>query len=159
MQLYCVRPNSGRVEPGETVEVQGACVTSSSLLMLHVSISPVMLQAMKDEPPLNAKCKDKFLIQSTAITPEKETMSLQDIVRSVHVWIASISDRSSLQWTDATDEVHSQKIRVVYLPPEGQTVPEEEEGAAQSSLLHLTPEVSRGLVSHSLVTNLATATI
>ncbi len=41
---------------------------------------PVMLQAMKEEPPLAAKCKDKFLIQSTLITPEKETLSLQDLV-------------------------------------------------------------------------------
>ena len=39
-----------------------------------------MLQAMKDEPPLATKCKDKFLIQSTTITPEKETLSLSDIV-------------------------------------------------------------------------------
>lgn len=44
-----------------------------------------MLQALKDEPPLNAKCKDKFLIQSTIITPEKETLPLQEIVR----WLAS----------------------------------------------------------------------
>ena len=43
---------------------------------------PVMLQAMKEEPPLAAKCKDKFLIQSTTITPEKETMALADIVSS-----------------------------------------------------------------------------
>jgi hypothetical protein len=41
----------------------------------------VMLQAMKEEPPLNAKCKDKFLIQSTIITSDKETMSLAEIVR------------------------------------------------------------------------------
>ena len=41
-----------------------------------------MLQAMKEEPPLAAKCKDKFLIQSTTITPEKETLSLNDIVSS-----------------------------------------------------------------------------
>ena len=41
-----------------------------------------MLQAMKEEPPLAAKCKDKFLIQSTTITPEKETLSLSDIVSS-----------------------------------------------------------------------------
>lgn len=41
----------------------------------------VMLQAMKEDPPLNHKCKDKFLIQSTIITPEKETMPLQDLVR------------------------------------------------------------------------------
>ncbi|GBE85055.1 VAMP-associated protein [Sparassis latifolia] len=90
-KLYCVRPNSGRVEPGGTVEVQ------------------VMLQAMKQDPPLAAKCKDKFLIQSTTITPEKETMPLQDM------------------FNDATEDVHSQKIRVVYLPPEGQAVPEEDE--------------------------------
>jgi len=40
-----------------------------------------MLQALREEPPLNAKCKDKFLIQSTIITPEKETMPVHDIVR------------------------------------------------------------------------------
>ena len=43
----------------------------------------VMLQAMKEEPPLNAKCKDKFLVQSTAISPDKETMSLHDFVRDI----------------------------------------------------------------------------
>ena len=40
-----------------------------------------MLQAMKEDLPLGTKCKDKFLIQSTIITPEKESMPLQDIVR------------------------------------------------------------------------------
>jgi hypothetical protein len=39
-----------------------------------------MLQALKEEPPLNTKCKDKFLIQSTIITPDKETLALSDIV-------------------------------------------------------------------------------
>ncbi|GLB38395.1 putative VAMP-associated protein [Lyophyllum shimeji] len=94
-KLYCVRPNSGRVEPGESVDVS------------------VMLQALREEPPLNAKCKDKFLIQSTLITAEKETMSLQEI------WTA----------TDKGEEgqVHQQKLRVVYLPAEGQTLEEEEE--------------------------------
>ena len=42
---------------------------------------PVMLQAMKEDLPLNTKCKDKFLIQSTVITTDKESMPLQDIVR------------------------------------------------------------------------------
>ncbi|KAI0688876.1 PapD-like protein [Earliella scabrosa] len=102
-KLYCVRPNSGRVEPGETVEVA------------------VMLQAMKEDLPTNAKCKDKFLIQSTTITPEKESMSLQDM------------------WNVEGDEVHSQKIRVVYLPPEGQTVPEEDESHANMSSLLAVP--------------------
>ena len=41
----------------------------------------VMLQAMKEEPPLNAKCKDKFLIQSMLIPPEKAAIPLHDLVR------------------------------------------------------------------------------
>jgi hypothetical protein len=39
-----------------------------------------MLQALKEDPPSAAKCKDKFLIQSTTITPEKEILSLAEIV-------------------------------------------------------------------------------
>ncbi|GJE98502.1 VAMP-associated protein [Phanerochaete sordida] len=98
-KLYCVRPNSGRVDPGETVEVQ------------------VVLQAMKEEPPLGAKCKDKFLIQSTLITPERETLPLTDI------WSGDSPE----------DAVHQHKIRVAYLPPEGQTVPEEDEPQAAAA--------------------------
>ena len=40
-----------------------------------------MLQAMKEEPPLNVKSKDKFLIQSILITPEKAIIPLPDLVR------------------------------------------------------------------------------
>ena len=47
-----------------------------------------MLQAMKEEPPLAAKCKDKFLIQSTTITPEKETLSLSDLVSPSSLFLA-----------------------------------------------------------------------
>jgi len=47
---YCVRPNSGRIEPGESVEVQ------------------VLLQPMKEDPPPGTKCRDKFLVQSAFIT-------------------------------------------------------------------------------------------
>ncbi|KAF9452974.1 PapD-like protein [Macrolepiota fuliginosa MF-IS2] len=94
-KLYCVRPNSGRVEPGESVDVS------------------VMLQPLKEEPPLNSKCKDKFLVQSTLITPEKETMALHDL------WLSP----------DMTDEgtVQQQKLRVLYLPAEEGPLEEEEE--------------------------------
>ncbi|KAL4073145.1 PapD-like protein [Scleroderma yunnanense] len=95
-KLYCVRPNSGRIEPGESIDVS------------------VMLQPMKEEPPLSTKCKDKFLIQSTIITPEKETKDLQDIWSATNV--------TGEEW-----KVHQQKLRVVYLPREGQTVDEEPE--------------------------------
>ncbi|KAJ7459921.1 PapD-like protein [Mycena latifolia] len=94
-KLYTVRPNSGRVEPGQSLDVL------------------VMLQPLKDEPPLNAKCKDKFLVQTALITPGKEAMPVQDLLAS----------------TDTSEEgkVHQQKLRVVYLPAEGQTLVEEEE--------------------------------
>ena len=61
---YCVRPNSGRIEPGETVEVQ------------------VLLQPMKEDPPSGTKCRDKFLVQSVVITQDRENVPLADLVRT-----------------------------------------------------------------------------
>ena len=80
LQLYCVRPNSGRVEPGESVDVSGDYLFCRYRKALIHHTLLVMLQALKEEPPLNTKCKDKFLIQSTIITPDKETLALSDIV-------------------------------------------------------------------------------
>ncbi|TGJ82090.1 hypothetical protein E0Z10_g6660 [Xylaria hypoxylon] len=79
---YCVRPNSGRVEPNREVEVQ------------------VILQAMKQEPPLGTKCRDKFLVQSVAISPEKDFANLASIWDTI--------DKSSVQ---------EKKIRVAFLDP------------------------------------------
>ncbi|KAK8099183.1 uncharacterized protein PG998_012424 [Apiospora kogelbergensis] len=81
---YCVRPNSGRVEPGKEVEVQ------------------VILQAMKTEPPLDTRCRDKFLVQSVPITGDKEFSNLTAIWDSM--------DKS---------QVVEKKIRVVFLSPRG----------------------------------------
>ncbi|KAJ1962911.1 phosphatidylinositol-binding protein scs2 [Dipsacomyces acuminosporus] len=58
---YCVRPNAGRIEPGESVEVQ------------------VVLQPMKEELPADYKCRDKFLIQSIQITPEIESLPVSEL--------------------------------------------------------------------------------
>ncbi|KAI0389597.1 VAMP-associated protein [Xylariaceae sp. FL0594] len=85
---YCVRPNSGRVEPGKEVEVQ------------------VILQAMKQEPPPGTKCRDKFLVQSVAITPDKEFASLPEI------W--DVVEKSSIQ---------EKKIRVAFLDPKPKAAP------------------------------------
>ncbi|KAK7972966.1 phosphatidylinositol-binding protein scs2 [Apiospora saccharicola] len=81
---YCVRPNSGRIEPGKEVEVQ------------------VILQAMKQEPPLDTRCRDKFLVQSVPITSDKEFSNLTAIWDSI--------DKS---------QVIEKKIRVVFLSPRG----------------------------------------
>ncbi|KAI6092303.1 VAMP-associated protein [Hypoxylon rubiginosum] len=79
---YCVRPNSGRVEPGKEVEVS------------------VILQAMKQNPPPDTKCRDKFLVQSVPIAGEMEFANLASIWESI--------DKATVQ---------EKKIRVVFLPP------------------------------------------
>ncbi|KAK3325789.1 PapD-like protein [Apodospora peruviana] len=86
---YCVRPNSGRIEPGHDVEVS------------------VLLQAMKTEPPADARCRDKFLVQSVTITGDKEFTNVQQIWDSV--------DRSAIQ---------EKKIRVTWLAPSEDGHPE-----------------------------------
>ncbi|KAF4617464.1 hypothetical protein D9613_006095 [Agrocybe pediades] len=101
-KLYCVRPNSGRVEPGESVDVS------------------VMLQALREEPPLNAKCKDKFLIQSIFIHPDTENMPLNELWASPD---NAPEDR----------KIHQQKLKVVYLPAEGDRLEEEDEAAVQAA--------------------------
>lgn len=35
---------------------------------------------MKQEPPADAKCRDKFLVQSVLITPDKEFSNVTQIV-------------------------------------------------------------------------------
>lgn len=40
----------------------------------------VLLQAMKEDPPLDTKCRDKFLVQSVAITADKESDNVAAIV-------------------------------------------------------------------------------
>lgn len=81
---YCVRPNSGRIEPGREVEVS------------------VLLQAMKQDPPIDAKCRDKFLVQSVSVAPDKDFGTVQEIWDSV--------EKSAIQ---------ERKIRVTFLPAEG----------------------------------------
>ncbi|KAF9887886.1 phosphatidylinositol-binding protein scs2 [Aspergillus nanangensis] len=78
---YCVRPNSGRIEPGKTVEVQ------------------VLLQAMKEEPADDAKCKDKFLVQTVSVTREMEFAN-----------VTSIFEKAS------KSAIQERKIRVNWLP-------------------------------------------
>jgi len=85
-ELYRVRPNLGRIEPGKSIDVS------------------VILRPMKEEPPPSAVCKDKFLIQSTLISAEQESISLRDI------WSVSREDEF------AGSRVHHQKLRVTHLP-------------------------------------------
>jgi len=44
----------------------------------------VLLQAMKEDPPLDAKCRDKFLVQSVLLPADKDVGSVATIVRMTH---------------------------------------------------------------------------
>ncbi|KAJ5133930.1 uncharacterized protein N7443_004446 [Penicillium atrosanguineum] len=90
---YCVRPNSGRVEPGKTVEVQ------------------VLLQAMKDEPASDAKCKDKFLVQSVAVGRDMEFSNVTAIFEKTSK-SAVIEKKIRVNWlaSDANLATDSSKL-------------------------------------------------
>ncbi|KAI8060036.1 hypothetical protein BC940DRAFT_313002 [Gongronella butleri] len=79
---YCVRPNAGRVEPHSSVEVQ------------------VILQPFKQEPPLDTRCKDKFLVQSTLAPPADASMPLTDM------WTKIETTKSS--------PIHQHKIKCAF---------------------------------------------
>ncbi|GAA5900920.1 hypothetical protein JCM8208_007565 [Rhodotorula glutinis] len=112
---YCVRPNSGRIEPGETVEVQ------------------VLLQPMKEDPAPGARCRDKFLVQSVAITPEREDVALAEL------W-SGVEQEDKSRGEAAPSQIHEQKIRCAYLPAaEHGSIPEETSSHETPRALHVEP--------------------
>lgn len=82
-KLYCVRPNSDIIPPGKTADVQ------------------IMLQAFKEEPALDVKCRDKFLILSAVVNDEN--VDLQEF------W--------SHTEANAKSSIHERKLRCVYIQP------------------------------------------
>ncbi|KAF9343852.1 phosphatidylinositol-binding protein scs2 [Mortierella sp. AD094] len=60
------------------------------------------MQAMKEDPPVDFKCKDKFLVQSVAITAEREQLALADLWPTIE--------------SEAKDQIREKKIRCVFLP-------------------------------------------
>ena len=61
----------------------------------------VLLQAIKEELPPDYKCRDKFLVQSTAITPELESTNISNLWSEV--------ERRPLH------QIHERKIRCVFV--------------------------------------------
>ncbi|KAF9929213.1 phosphatidylinositol-binding protein scs2 [Linnemannia zychae] len=125
---YCVRPNSGRIEPGQELEVQ------------------VQMQAMKEDPPVDFKCKDKFLVQSIAITAEREQLSPQDLWPTVE--------------RDTKDQIREKKIRCAFLPPLGHDITQikEEEDATPSPTNHVTFSESTNNINNSAISASASPT-
>lgn len=100
---YCVRPNSGRIEPGRDVEVQ------------------ILLQAMKEDPPPDAKCRDKFLVQSVLVTADKEFTNVGSL------W-------AHIEQT-AKSSIQEKKIRVLFLPADSDSTPARTNGVSRDSML------------------------
>ena len=65
----------------------------------------VLLQAMKEDPPMDAKCRDKFLVQSVLVTADKEFSNVTAIWQNVEK-----TSKSSIQ---------ERKIRVNFLSASG----------------------------------------
>lgn len=106
---YCVRPNSGKIEPGEKVEVQ------------------ILLQPFKEEPPNDFKCKDKFLVQTAIVPPEKVDLPTSQLWQSLEQ-----ENKSSIK---------ERKLRCVFLPPndEGNTSKQSEAAISPGNSLSEIP--------------------
>ncbi|KAK6348307.1 phosphatidylinositol-binding protein scs2 [Orbilia javanica] len=98
---YCVRPNSGRIEAGQDVEVA------------------VLLQAMREDPPPDFRCRDKFLVQSVLITADQEFANIASVWSNVEKL--------------GKEHIQEKKIRVTYLPVEAPAPREVESGAPVKS--------------------------
>jgi outer membrane biosynthesis protein TonB len=74
---------------------------------------------MKQEPPSDAKCRDKFLVQSVTITADKEFTNVTQIV-GLNPFNAQDDGLTGLyvQWDGvAKSDVQEKKIRVAWLAP------------------------------------------
>ncbi|KAF2794742.1 VAMP-associated protein [Melanomma pulvis-pyrius CBS 109.77] len=108
---YCVRPNSGRIDPGKDVEVQ------------------ILLQAMKEDPAPDAKCRDKFLVQSVLVTADKEFTNVASLWSHIEQ-----TNKSSIQ---------EKKIRVIFLPADdSSTTTPKTNGVSQREERSLLPSPS-----------------
>ncbi len=67
----------------------------------------VLLQALKEDPPLDFKCRDKFLVQSVAVASDSAEANLSSL------W-------SNIEKT-AKGSIQERKIRVNFLPAGGAT--------------------------------------
>lgn len=119
-----MRPNSGKISPKSAVEVQ------------------VLLQAMKEDPPPDARCRDKFLVQSVAVDANTDAANIASVWNNIE--------------TAAKSSVQEKKIRVNFLPADATTngvSHDEEQPPAYSSpspsAAAVTPQRSTGAAAAS----------
>lgn len=76
---------------------------------------------MKQEPPSDARCRDKFLVQSVTITGDKEFTNVAQIVGIPQTQEDEPALTNTSQW-DGVDksQIQEKKIRVLWLPAFGE---------------------------------------
>jgi hypothetical protein len=104
-----MRLKSGRIEPGESTEVSGELRD-----ILHWRTALSAIATHEGGPTIFSECKDKFLVQSTMITPEKDQPGA-DLVSSpldqYSIRFAYLEfQRTTVPDDDAT-KIHQQKLK------------------------------------------------
>lgn len=114
----------------------------------------VLLQAMKQDPPADAKCRDKFLVQSVIISSDLEFNNVQSIVcftgfPGPHVLVTCQEQNTDpslvSQWESVEKSaIQEKKIRVSFLAPGGG-----EPAGVAATPLKQQPHLTNGVVSLS----------
>ena len=100
---YSVRPNSGKLLPGEKQEIQ------------------IQLQAMKEDPPLDYRCRDKFLVLSIRIPADAAALEGDALAAKLQdLWQQAESLKKNSP-EGAAEIISEKKLRCSYLPPIGST--------------------------------------
>ncbi|RMZ69266.1 msp domain-containing [Pyrenophora seminiperda CCB06] len=97
---------------------------SQTLRLRNPHSDPVAFKAMKEDPPPDAKCRDKFLVQSVLITADKEFTNVGTL------W-------SHIEQT-AKSSIQEKKIRVLFLAPDdagSNTTPAKTNGTSRESMM------------------------
>lgn len=94
---YCVRPNSGKIPPNGSIQVS------------------VLLQAMKEDPPADFKCKDKFLVQAIKISRSDFRLEGEDLAERLQDLWADAESTKKNDPDSAASILCEKKLRTVYV--------------------------------------------
>ncbi|KAL8833686.1 MAG: hypothetical protein Q9170_004131 [Blastenia crenularia] len=78
---------------------------------------------MKEDPPPDARCRDKFLVQTVAISPDSDPSNIPAIVgraNSSCLLLLIVSKWQNIEKVSKSS-IQERKIRVVFLPADGTT--------------------------------------
>ena len=84
----------------------------------------VLLQAMREDPPPDARCRDKFLVQTVTLSQDSDASDIPSIVcSSTALWgfLAYFSQWQNIEKGNRSS-IQERKIRVVFLPADGSGV-------------------------------------